>query len=157
LPFTTEALYSRDGNGSGSGWVGRKPDLQKNVVGLNLTPETAPTGQIWHPNLNPTSFRSSSGARRVLYMCFFWVFLGFYRVLFGVWIFFRVFFLLGFNFFRFLLGVFRASGFFQVLGAPAGENEICTRTRLCAGRVRVQPMGAKNEPEPASVGSKTHG
>jgi hypothetical protein len=84
----------------------------------------------------------------------FWVSIGFFL---GFGFFSGFFFLLGFNFFRFLLGVFRASGFFQVLGAPAGENEICTRTRLCAGRVRVQPMGAKNEPEPASVGSKTHG
>jgi hypothetical protein len=92
LPFTTEALYFRDGNGSGSGWVDRKPDPQKNVVGLNLTPKTTPTGQIWHPNLNPTSFRSGSGARRVLYMCVLLGFFGFLSGSFWVLDFFQGFF-----------------------------------------------------------------
>jgi hypothetical protein len=39
-------LGSRDGNGSGLGRVDRKPDPRKNIIGLNLTSEPAPAGEI---------------------------------------------------------------------------------------------------------------
>jgi hypothetical protein len=45
--FQLMQFSSRDGNGSGLDQVDWKPDPQKNIVGLNLTPE--PTGEIWHP------------------------------------------------------------------------------------------------------------
>jgi hypothetical protein len=48
------ASSARDGNGLGSGRVDRKPDLQKIIVGLNLTPKPAPVGAIWHSN--PSGF-----------------------------------------------------------------------------------------------------
>jgi hypothetical protein len=38
---------TRDGNGSGSGRVDRKPDPRKNIVGLNLTLESEPVSEIW--------------------------------------------------------------------------------------------------------------
>jgi hypothetical protein len=64
-PHHTLCCYSnRDGNGSDSGRINQKIDLQKNILRLNLTPESEPVDEIWH--LNPSDFRSSSGARRVL-------------------------------------------------------------------------------------------
>jgi hypothetical protein len=56
----------RDGNGSSLGRVDRKPDMQKNIVGLNLTSEPEPAFEIWHPNLNPLIFGSGLGAHQVL-------------------------------------------------------------------------------------------
>jgi hypothetical protein len=52
----------RDDNRSGLGRVDQKPNPQKNIVGLNLTPK--PAGEICHPN--PLGVGSCSGARRVL-------------------------------------------------------------------------------------------
>jgi hypothetical protein len=46
----TRAIHARVGR------VDRKSDLRKNVVGLNLTPESVLTGEIWHPNPNPSGF-----------------------------------------------------------------------------------------------------
>jgi hypothetical protein len=54
----------RDGNASGSGQVDRKPDPRKNIVRLNLIPESELAGEIWHAN--PSGFGSGSGVRRVL-------------------------------------------------------------------------------------------
>jgi hypothetical protein len=97
------------------GRVDRKPDPQKNIVRLNMTFEPAPTGEIWHPNLNPSGFGSGSGARRVLERCFFWGLFRFY---------FFVPFFSGFRFFSssFRVFFFQVLDFFQVSGAPAGEK-----------------------------------
>jgi hypothetical protein len=128
------------------GRVDRKPDPQKNIVRLNMTFEPAPTGEIWHPNLNPSGFGSGSGAHRVLERCFFWVFFRFY--FFCSFCFFQVsdFFQVPFGFF------FQVLGFFQVSGAPAGEKRNPHMNPVLYG---FNPW-VKNEPKPAPVGSKTH-
>jgi hypothetical protein len=96
------------------GRVDRKPDPQKNIVRLNMTFEPAPTGEIWHPNLNPSGFGSGSGAHRVLERCFFWVFSGF--IFFVPFVFFQVsdFFQVPFGFF------FQVLGFFSGFGCTRG-------------------------------------
>jgi hypothetical protein len=64
--FPSFSLLGRDGNGSGSDWVDQKSDPWKNVVGLNLTLEPEPVGEIWHPKLNLSDFGSGLDARQIL-------------------------------------------------------------------------------------------
>jgi hypothetical protein len=97
------------------GQIDRKPDPQKNEVGLNLTPKPAPAGENWHPHPNPSGFGCPSGFVNVFLSDFFWVsirfFLGF-RFFSGlVQVPFRVFL---------VFGVFSRG--FRVSGAPAGEK-----------------------------------
>jgi hypothetical protein len=89
-------------------WVDRKHDIRKNVVEMNLTPEPAPTGEIWH--LNPSGLRSSSGGYRVVNV--------FLLRLFQVYIgFFFVFWVFSGSFWIFLVSGF--SGSFHFFGFQA--------------------------------------
>jgi hypothetical protein len=97
------------------GQVNRKPDPQKNVVELNLTPEPEPVGFC-------VGFGCLSG---------------FFRVSFE----FRVFF----YFFGFLSGseFFWVSNFFGFQAHPRVKNKTRTQTQFCAGWVQIQVTGAK--------------
>jgi hypothetical protein len=69
------------------GRVDRKSDPRKNIVGLNLTPELAPTGEIWHPKPEPVGFWVEFGCLLDFVNMFiseFFSGLGYFRVPFGV-------------------------------------------------------------------------
>jgi hypothetical protein len=53
------------------GQIDRKPDPQKNEVGLNLTTKPAPAGENWHPHPNPSGFGCPSGFVNVFLSDFF--------------------------------------------------------------------------------------
>jgi hypothetical protein len=83
---------------SGSGWVDRKPDLRKNEVRLNLTPEPKPIGfrvGFGCPSDFVNVFLSGVFQVSIGFFLWFWILFGFL---------FRVFWLSGF--FRVPFGFF---------------------------------------------------
>jgi hypothetical protein len=117
------------------GRVDWKPDPQKML-----------SGWIWHSNLHPR-VKSSTWIQTHRVSGRVWVSVGFCKC-----VYFRVF--LG-SFWVFSGLGFLSEFFFKFRVHPWVKNE--TQTRFCAGRVWVQPMGAKMNPKPHPSGLKPTG